>query len=182
MAGSSRGRERTVLDRRAIDSDAVYQAAYAQLHRLARSERRGRRSGETVNTTALVHEAWLKLRNHPQLAGLSRGQFLALSARAMRQILVDCARRQAAEKRRHISVLLDDDIEDTNSTPVDALALEALMTQLEAIDPMLARVVDLHVFGGFSFSDIADSEGLSERSTYRLWRKARVFLLDQLQP
>ncbi|MDN5923892.1 MAG: ECF-type sigma factor [Xanthomonadales bacterium] len=171
-----------MLAQQIIERDVVYEAAYVQLQQLARRERRRRQPQGSLNTTALVHEAWLKLRNHPEIAQLPRAHFLALSARAMRQILIDCARRQHAEKRQHVAVTFDDNVESQASMSVDVLALDAALTRLEAMDARLAQVVDMHVFGGFEFADIAQAQGVSERSVYRLWREARVFLLDQITP
>jgi DNA-directed RNA polymerase specialized sigma24 family protein len=98
----------------------------------------------------------------------------------MRQVLIDYARRVHADKRRHITVTLGQADEDCAAAPVAMLELDDALRRLEGVDAQLARIVDLHVFSGLQFRDIAESEGLSERSVFRLWRTARVFLLDQL--
>lgn len=162
------------------DSDArhLFEQAYAELRRLARRERRRVKSPATINTTALVHETYFKLRSDIDAAHLSRGDFLGLAARAMRQVLIDYARRLDADKRRHVTVTLGQ--ADTEQAPIAMLELDQALRQLESVDAQLARVVDLHVFSGLEFSEIAEFEGISERSVFRLWRNARVFLLDQL--
>jgi RNA polymerase sigma factor (TIGR02999 family) len=160
--------------------DEFYAAAYAELHRLARRERRRVSSPATINTTALVHEAWFKLKSDAETSQLPRIEFLAIAARAMRQVLVDHARRLNADKRRHVSVTLGHADDDANAAPFAMLELDDALRKLEHLDAQLARVVDLHVFSGLEFREIAESEGISERSVFRLWRSARVFLLDQL--
>jgi RNA polymerase sigma factor (TIGR02999 family) len=158
----------------------VFEQAYAELRRLARRERRRANSPATINTTALVHETWFKLRPDIDAAGLSRPEFFGLAARAMRQVLTDHARRLDADKRKHFSVTLDAAGAESSPAPVAMLELDDAMRQLEYLDAQLARIVDLHVFSGLEFSEIAAFEGVSERSVYRLWRNARVFLLDRL--
>lgn len=160
--------------------DTTYAAAYAELRRLAQRERRRANSPATLDTTALVHEAWFKLKGNGEISRLPRVEFLAIAARAMRQVLVDHARRLGADKRRHVAVTLGQaDVEATES-PVALLELDDALRELEGVDAQLARIVDLHVFSGLQFSEIAEFEGVSERSVYRLWRNARVFLLDRL--
>lgn len=159
----------------------LYAAAYAELRRIARRERRRVRAPATVNTTALVHETWFKLRGDVAAAGLSPDDFLAIAARAMRQVLIDHARRLDADKRRHVTVTLGHAVhERVAAETVSMLDLDEALTRLESIDPRLARIVDLHVFSGLEFRDIAIAEGISERSVFRMWRNARVFLLDHL--
>jgi RNA polymerase sigma factor (TIGR02999 family) len=160
--------------------DDVYAAAYAELQRLARRERRRASNPATINTTALVHEAWFKLKSDAAVAELPRGEFLAIAARAMRQVLVDHARSLNADKRKHFSVTLGQADAEAIAAPVAMLELDEALRHLECVDAQLARVVDLHVFCGLPFSEIAESEGISERSVFRLWRSARVFLLDRL--
>ncbi len=158
----------------------LYAAAYAQLQSLARRERRRAGNPGTINTTALVHETWFKLRSSPAAADLPQKDFLAIAAHAMRQVLIDHARRLAADKRQHIVVTLGHADDATATVPMFEIA-DALC-QLDSTDAQLARIVDLHVFAGLEFREIAESEGISERSVFRLWRNARVFLLDQLAP
>jgi RNA polymerase sigma factor (TIGR02999 family) len=161
----------------------LFEQAYAELTRMARRERRRAHGPPTINTTALVHETYFKLRSTLDAAHLSRAEFFGVAARAMRQVMTDYARRVDADKRRHVSVTLDDAGAGASAaTPVAMIELDGALRQLEALDAQLARIVDLHVFSGLEFSEIATFEGVSERSVYRLWRNARVFLLDQLAP
>jgi RNA polymerase sigma factor (TIGR02999 family) len=161
----------------------LFEQAYAELHRMARRERRRANSPPTINTTALVHETYFKLRPNIEAAELSRAEFFGIAARAMRQVLTDYARRVDADKRRHISVALDDvAVGAPVAAPIAVIELDGALRQLEALDAQLARIVDLHVFSGLEFSEIATFESISERSVYRLWRNARVFLLDALAP
>ncbi|MEO8802245.1 MAG: ECF-type sigma factor, partial [Rudaea sp.] len=134
----------------------------------------------TINTTALVHETWFKLRSSPAAADLPQKDFLAIAAHAMRQVLIDHARRLDADKRQHIAVTLEQ--ADDAAAAVPMFEIADALRQLDSTDAQLARIVDLHVFAGIEFRDIAESEGISERSVFRLWRNARVFLLDQLAP
>jgi RNA polymerase sigma factor (TIGR02999 family) len=157
--------------------DEIYAVAYAELQRLARRERRRASNPATLNTTALVHEAWFKLGS--RAGNADRGEFLAIAAHAMRQVLVDHARRVGADKRRHVAVPLDH-ADAGEAAPIAMLELDAALRKLDAIDAQLARVVELHVFCGLDFGEVAGMEGISERSVFRLWRTARAFLLDQL--
>lgn len=164
-------------------SDDLYETAYAELRRLARRERRRVQAPRTLDTTALVHEAWLKLHRALAAGEMPAAQFLPLAARAMRQALIDYARRQQSDKRHHVTVTLDADSHgEPAASPVAVVALDAALHGLETLDPRLARIVDLHVFAGLDFKEVAGCEELSESTVYRLWRSARVYLLDQLMP
>lgn len=162
------------------DSSELYAAAYAELQSLARRERRRAGSPGTINTTALVHETWFKLRSSPAAADLPKRDFLAIAAHAMRQVLIDHARRLDADKRQHVAVTLSH--ADDATAPVPLFEFADALRRLDRTDAQLGRIVDLHVFAGLEFREIAESEGISERSVFRLWRNARVFLLDQLAP
>ena len=161
-------------------SDA-FEASYAELRRLARRQLRRLRPGQTLTTTALVHEAYLKL-GKAFITPADRNHFLALAARAMRQILVDYARRRASGKRggglRPATL-------DGDSIPVEALADEMLgidraLTRLEALDERLARIVEWRFFGGMSEEDVAAALGITARTVRRDWQKARAFLFREL--
>jgi RNA polymerase sigma factor (TIGR02999 family) len=170
--------ERAVLQ--TTSARLLFEQAYAELRQMARRERRRANSSPTINTTALVHETYFKLRPNIEAAEFSRPEFFGLAARAMRQVLTDYARRVGADKRRHITVTLDEAGGGESAAPIAMIELDGALRQLEALDAQLARIVDLHVFSGLEFGEIATFEGVSERSVYRLWRNARVFLLDQL--
>jgi RNA polymerase sigma factor (TIGR02999 family) len=167
------------------DRDAfarAYAAAYDELRRLARRQLRALRPGDTLVTTALVNEAFLKLVRHP-VGCADRHHFFALAARAMRQILVDYARERQSGKRgggRHRTTL------DTASLTVEAIAAEmididAALTRLAAVDERLARLVEQRFFGGMTEEEIAEAEGVTARTVRRDWQKARAFLYNELR-
>ena len=130
----------------------------------------------TLNTTALVHETYLKLRDHVA-ATTTSAQFFTLVARAMRQILVDYARRNAAEKRGGgRAVTLDDDAVANPDRADELLALDEALEQLQALDPRLVQTVELRFFAGLSVEEAAETLGVSPRTVKRDWQRARAFL------
>ena len=152
-----------------------------KLRRVAHRELARRRHG-TLSTTALVHEAFLKLDRLAAWAPRDRGHLLALASRAMRQILVDAARGRIAGKRgsgaAHLCV---DDLEVGRSEPqVEVLAIHEALERLAAVEPELAQLVEWRFFGGFSVDEIAQTTGVSERTVKRDWRAARAFLFREL--
>ncbi|HEV7490849.1 MAG TPA: ECF-type sigma factor [Rhodanobacteraceae bacterium] len=160
---------------------ALFARVYDELHRLARRERRTVGRDLTLNTTALVHETYLKLREHVDAATTS-AQFFALAARAMRQILVDYSRRREARKRGgdFTWTELCDDMPEANRALADVIALDGALDALERIDPDLGALVEFHVFAGLPMTDIAALRGVSTRTAFREWRKARAFLLERI--
>lgn len=158
---------------------AAYSAVYEELKRAARSQLR--RMGDAFQTTALVHEAFLKL-GGAQMVAVDRHHLLALSARAMRQVLVDQARIAHAQKRggHDAPVTLTARIAGDARAAVDVLALDQLLISLHALDERAAQVVELRFFGGYEDTEIADMLGVTDRTVRRDWRKARAFLLSEL--
>ena len=163
-------------------SGQLFARLYEELRHCARRQLRGR-AGSLVSTTVLVHETYLKLIHAERLEAGSRGHFMALAARAMRQVLVDHARRRQADKRGGdaIFVTLDERAADAAGAALEVLALDRALTSLEQIDARAARVVSLHFFGGLSFPAIAEIEGLNERTVKRDWQAARLLLADQIR-
>lgn len=163
-------------------SSDLFALAYDELKRLAHHARRERRSYETLDTTALVHEPYLKIGAHELAVGKEPGYLRALAARAMRQILVDRARRRMAGKRGAGApqVTLNGLEPEHAAQPFDLVAVDAALTQLEKLDARFAHVVELHVFAGMPIAQIAAQLGLSERTVFRRWRAARAFLIGQL--
>jgi RNA polymerase sigma factor (TIGR02999 family) len=171
-------------------ADGPFAALYPQLLRLARAQLRRAGGTPTLNTTAVVHEAYLKL----AAAGAQwedRVHFLSLAARIMRQVVIDYARARAADKRggglQHVE--LDEsahgggELVGGAGAPVtldELLAIERGMGRLEEADPRLARLVELRFFAGLTHAEIAELQGLSERSIERDWRRARAILLAAL--
>jgi len=161
------------------DGDAqgrLFALLYDELRRCAHRQLRG--AGETLSTTALVHETYVKLVAADTLRLQSRQHFMALAARAMRQVLVDHARRIGADKRGGgaPAVTLDERLPDAPAEAAEVLALDRALGELERIDERAARVVQLHFFGGLSFVAIAELEGLNERTIKRDWQAARQVL------
>lgn len=152
---------------------------YDELHRLAERQMRGERGGHTLTPTALIHEAWLRLSaEDPQMAE-DRGQFYALAARRMRQVLIDHARRRDADKRGGgaVAITLSRVTEDAaDAGDIDTLALEQALTQLEQMDERKARVVELRYYAGLDMTDIASLLGVSRATAQRDWEVARAFL------
>lgn len=154
--------------------DALFMAVYQDLRRRARHYRRG--SHETLSTTALVHETWLSLARGP-LSVRDRAHFFRIAAQAMRNILVDAARRRNAEKRGGgIAPLTLDEATPATAPSLDVIALDDALRSLADEAPRLAEVVDLHFFAGLGFGEIADLLELSERTVGRDWRTARALL------
>lgn len=164
----------------ALASDRAYALIHEQLHLAAHRQLRGRR-GQTLCTTALVNETWLKLA-HAQLDIRDREHFLALATRAMRQITVDAARRALADKRGGggVRITLTGSVAQAEAASEDVIALDEALQQLAQVDPRLAQVVEWRYFGGMSEPEIAQRLGLTERTVRRDWRKARAFLYYQM--
>ena len=178
-----RGGPEPTDDRPAPADDVGDQFAliYHELRRLARHIRGGR-SGDTLVTTALVNEAYVKLASSPSFAARDREHFLALAARAMRQILVDAARRRGAQKRGGLAVTLHEGLAST-AAPMDTddlLALDEALHRLERIDARRARVVEHRLFAGLTPDETAAVLGVSRPTVDRDWRAARAWLAVQL--
>jgi RNA polymerase sigma-70 factor (ECF subfamily) len=150
---------------------------YQELHRLARSYFRRERGDHTLQPTALVHEAYLRLVDQ-RITLENRGHFLALAATQMRRILLDYARRHSAERRGGAGqkVELHDMISIADNQPIDIIALDAALRKLAALDPEQAHLVDLRFFGGLSVEDTASVMGISTATVKRNWSSARAFL------
>jgi RNA polymerase sigma factor (TIGR02999 family) len=165
--------------------DEVFSLAYEELRRIASSVRRDDGSA-TLNSTALVNEAWLKLKDAPHLASLSIPHFKAIVAKAMRQILVDAARRRYAQKRGAGEVLsltpLDSIPSDGYSFDADLLDLDVAITELERMNPRQAQVVDCISFAGLSVSETAAVLGVSESVIERNSRAAKAWLKSRVKP
>lgn len=157
---------------------------YEELKRVARSRMRKLPAGHTLQTTAIVHEAWMKLSAGGPRGVRSRSQFFAAAARAMRDVLVDLARRRAALKRggdrRRVTAGILQGL-PAGEPPEDLLDLDAALDRLEAASPVSSRVVGLRFFAGLEMAEIADVLGLSQRTVEREWRFARAWLLSELR-
>jgi RNA polymerase sigma factor (TIGR02999 family) len=170
----------TIAERRALD--LLYSATYEELRRLAASVRRG--SSSTLSPTTLVNEAWMKLAGSPQVAATSRLHFKRIAARAMRQILVEAARRKKAHKRgggEVAWVTFDDSIAGTRSTSEDLLSLEAALEELTQFEPRQAQMVECRFFGGLDVIETAEVLHVSEATVHRDWRAAKAWLASKLR-
>ena len=153
---------------------------YAELRVLAARRLAHESPGHTLQPTALVHEAYLRLvSGNPDQRWDSRWHFFSAAAEAMRRILVDSARRRHSDKRgggRQRQDLDGCNVPDRELPALEVLALDEALPQLEAEDPEAAKVVHLHFFAGLSMEQIADVLGISRASAYRLWSYARAWL------
>jgi RNA polymerase sigma factor (TIGR02999 family) len=168
-------------DRAAID--LVFNLVYAELHTAARRQLARVRPGQTLETTVLVHEAYLKLVDSAQAHWNDRGHFFAVAAKAMRQIIIDYARWTTRKKRgggiRKIS--LDGVDVASEERAGELIALDAGLTKLEAFSDRLARIVELRFFAGLSIEETAEALALPPHQIKREWRKARAFLFQAIQ-
>jgi RNA polymerase sigma factor (TIGR02999 family) len=157
--------------------DRLFSATYEELRRLASSVRRGDQNA-TVNPTALVNEAWIKLAGSPPADVASRLHFKRIAARAMRQVLVEAARRRKAEKRGGglAPVAFDDELHPAGTGPDELLALDAALVDLGRLGERQAAVVEYRFFGGLDVRETAELLDVSEATVQRDWRLARAWL------
>jgi RNA polymerase sigma factor (TIGR02999 family) len=168
--------------------DRLAPLIYAELRRIAKRFMRGQRVGHTLQTTALVHEAYLRLVDAKSAGVQDRVQFFAFSAQIMRRILIDAARARASQKRggglqraEHSTTIdLDEIPAATSDRGREFLALEDALIRLEHMDARKAKVVELRFFGGLSVGEIAEVLKLSTQSVMRDWRLARVWLAREM--
>lgn len=165
------------------DEGELFSASYAELRRLAQRELR-RFPGLGVSPTTLVHEAFVNLAEREEVAFAERAKFLGYTARAMRGLLIDFARRQQALKRGAGFVItqLNTRIGDRSADAVELERLSDALDEMARLDPRLAGLVDLKYFCGFSFAEIARFREVSERTVQRDWEKARLVLFRYLEP
>ncbi len=162
--------------------NSVFSHVYAELRKMARGQRRRFWGVDTLNTTALVHEAYLKLVDCSEPSWENRAHFLAAASTAMRHILINYAERKRARKRggdwREVTF---DDAAQTGDSRVDALlSIQQALVILDRLDPRLTRIVDCRFFGGLSESEIACALGVTERTVRRDWQKAKAVLAKAL--
>ncbi len=167
-------------DRRALDH--VFSVTYEELRRLASSVRRSDPNA-SLSPTTLVNEAWLKLRNSPGLGNVPRLHFKRIAARAMRQVLIEAARKRKAQKRGGgvASVTFDEAAAQTPTGPDQLLSLEVALEDLARLEPRQALVVESRFFGGFDAAESAELLGVSEATILRDWRAAKAWLAHQLR-
>jgi len=164
------------------DVNALFDLTYAELRRLAASVRGGD-ANATLSATGLVNEAWLKLAGAPPRGVESALHFKRIAARAMRQVLVESARRRHAEKRGGdvAFVTLDAEAESVAASAGDLLALDAALAELASVSPRQAEMIELRFFGGLGAAETAQALGVSEATLLRDWRAARAWLAATLR-
>jgi RNA polymerase sigma factor (TIGR02999 family) len=163
--------------------DELFSLAYEELRRLASTVKRGD-PGNTLSPTALVNEAWLKLAKAPGLRAESPLHFKRIAARAMRQLLVEAARRRKARKRGDGEILyisFDDSFAGVPGTENEILVLDGALSELARVAPRQAAMVESRFFGGLEISEIAMLFDVSEATVMRDWRAAKAWLSHRLQ-
>jgi RNA polymerase sigma factor (TIGR02999 family) len=170
-----RGGDATALDR-------LVPLVYDDLRRIARGQLRRRRPGDTLNTTGLVHEAYVRLVDQTRASWRDRGHFFAVSAIAMRQIVVDHARRRMRAKRGgdRVTVPLDDVQEPAAREAGRILEIDEALERLAKVDRRLVQVVECRYFAGLTEEETAAALGVSVRTAQREWFKARAWLRQEL--
>lgn len=166
----------------AAAEDLLLPVVYEELRRIARARMAGERAGHTLQPTALVHEAYLRLlgTGHPRWE--NRAHFYTAAAEAMRRILIERARRRARQKRGgdRRRVELDSSVGSWEPPSAELLALNEALTRLESLDPEMSRVVKLRYFAGLTIEEIARALRTSERTVSRRWSGARAWLYAEL--
>lgn len=168
-------------DRGALDR--LLPHVYAELRNVARRQLRHERGGHTLQPTALVHEAYVRLVDQRKVDWRDRAHFFGVASQIMRRILVDHARRQSASKRgdgiRPVSI--DHAAHVTTTSEIDVLALDGALVSLATVDPRLARIVELRAFAGLTIEEVAHVLNTSVSTVKREWRAARAWLTRELE-
>lgn len=169
-------------DRLALDR--LLPVVYDELRHLAHRYMQRRFAGQTLQTTALVHETFLRLAGNDQAAWNNRSHFFAVCAQIMRNLLIDRARSRQAEKRGGgaLQVPLDDSVQVAGDDPIDLLALNEALERLAEQDPRKSRIVEMRYFGGMTVEETAEVLGVSPITVKREWVKARAWLYKQVHP
>jgi len=162
--------------------DRLMPLVYDDLRRIAHGRLARERTGHTLSTTAVVHEAYLKLVNQATATWRDRAHFFAVASRVIRHVLVDYARVRKAAKRggEVIHIPLREDMDGHEPDFVELLALDEALVDLARHDPRLERIVEYRFFGGMTVSDAAEALGVSLRTAERDWRRARAYLYRAL--
>jgi len=186
MTGSGDARVTKLLsdwsggDRSALDQ--IIPLVHDELHRLARSYFRHERPGQTLQPTALVNEAYLRLLRERGMQWKSRAHFIAVAAQLMRFILVDHCRRKRYQKRGGgaFRVTFDENLQVMHDHGADMLALDEALRKLEAQDPRKSRIAELRCFGGLSVEETAEALGVSVATVMRDWRLIKAWFRREL--
>lgn len=173
----------SISDGSANAADLLFPRVYDELKHIAAVRLRSERAGHTLSSTALVHEAYMKLVNQDRVVWQNRAHFFAVAARAMRRVLLDHAIARKAEKRGGGApmVTLGSDSVAQESNVEDVIAVDEALSRLAELDERQARVVELRFFGGMKLEEIAEVLDVSLASVNRDWRLARAFLTNELR-
>lgn len=165
-------------------SDDLYLAIHAEMCQLAQMHMAGRTPGHTLQSTALVHEAWMRLVEAREASWASRGHFYSMASRVMRSIVVDHARRKGAEKRGGDRVRVpmpESASEEADFSETDLLDLHSALDDLERVDPERARLLELRYFGGLALKDIAAATDTPLRTVERRLEAATAWVRDKMK-
>jgi len=161
-------------------AEALFVALYSELHRMAsRQLARGASPEMTLGTTTLLHSAYLEMADREGAVFPDRARFMAYAARVMRGLIIDYVRRRQAHKRGgqfELTSLGDEVVEPASGDDKELVRVSEALDELATFDPLLAQLVDLRFFCGFSFAEIAAMRNVSERTAKRQWEKARIYL------
>lgn len=163
--------------------DELLPIVYDELHRLAKSHLSRERGDHTLQPTALVHEAYLRLIGQAEVEWQNRAHFFGIAARLMREILIEYARMKNRKKRGgefKTQIALDDVVSFNNQTQLDVIAVDEALTKLENLDERQARVVEMKFFGGLKIEEIAEVLDISPATVKREWSSAKLFLYKLL--
>ena len=158
--------------------DELMPLVYEELRRIAGARLRGERTDHTLQATAIVHEAYMRLIDQTRVEWQNRAHFFAIAARMIRRILVDYARRRSADKRGggKVNITLDEEQVATPESRLDLVVLDDAMVALAGLDPDLAALVELRFFGGLTIKETAETLGVSPATVKREWATARAWL------
>ena len=162
--------------------DALVPLVYRELRKRASGYLRRERPDHTLQPTALVHEAFLRLAGQDRVAWQNRAHFYAIAAQMMRRVLVDHARQRQAAKRpgAGMRVALDENVAAPEPTGLDVLSLDAALSELTELDPRQGRIVELRYFGGLSEHEVAEALSVSRATITREWKRARAWLFHRM--
>lgn len=168
------------------DTDAVnslFSITYEDLKQLAHQRLRRSAPVTALDTTSLVHESYLRFQKAARLDLEDRAHFIVYAAKVMRSVVIDMARRRSAERRGGDEILLtlNTEVRDMVATEADLLQLDDALSALARVDAQLVQIVEMRYFAGLSVDQIAEHTGLSPRTVFRQWEKARLVLLDALR-
>jgi RNA polymerase sigma factor (TIGR02999 family) len=162
--------------------DRLMPLVYGELRKIAASYLRRERKDHTLQPTALVHEAYLRLTNQRDMAWQNRAHFYGIAAQMMRRILVDHARkRQAAKRDANAWKVATAEVGDGAESAPELLALDRALEELAQIDPQQAKIVELRFFGGLTVEETAEVAGISPRTVKREWRTAKAWLRREME-